>query len=159
MSDVMEGLAKKARDHARTPMQWNDTANAGFSTGSPWMRVNEDYQVWNAAAQQRDESRVMAFWRAALAMRKKHDVLIYGDFLDFLPDHEKLFIFRRTLGEESALVMMNFTAEDVGYELPMTDDHQRYQFLLGNYAGEVELHAHDVLRGWEGRVYLARALA
>ncbi|TFK96303.1 glycoside hydrolase superfamily [Pterulicium gracile] len=139
MSEVLEGLAKKARDHARTPMQWANSANAGFSTGTPWMRVNEDYEDWNVADQEQDLPSVLVFWRAALAMRKKqHDVLIYGDFLDLLPDHENLFIFKRKLGDVSALVMLNFAVEEESYELGVAEsEHDSYDFLLGNYPGEV----------------------
>ncbi|KAG2338836.1 glycoside hydrolase family 13 protein [Suillus weaverae] len=75
MSDLLDSFALKARDHARTPMQWNASAHGGFTTGTPWMRVNDDYPEWNAERQIGDEMSVHAFWKRALKVRKAHDVL------------------------------------------------------------------------------------
>lgn len=93
MTDVLDGFQKKARDHSRVPMhvrakacifqitllmffQWDSTANAGFTRGTPWMRVNEDYETWNVRSQTEDNASVLAFWKNALAVRKQHDVLV-----------------------------------------------------------------------------------
>lgn len=100
MSDVMDGIAKKARDHARTPMQvtcypnrlfchnpsdmttnqWNSSQNAGFSSGTPWMRVNDDFGEWNAAAQQNDPESVLNFWKKLLKLRKENNLLVRCTF-------------------------------------------------------------------------------
>ena len=77
MSDVWDGLRRKARDHARNPMQWDGSQDAGFSFGKtdvnqPWMRVHDDYKEWNVAKQQNDESSVLTFWKRMIAFRKKH---------------------------------------------------------------------------------------
>lgn len=77
MSDVWDGLQRKARDHARNPMQWDDTPHAGFSrsrdgseTTKPWMRVHDDYREWNVAKQKDDSDSVLSFWKAMIAFRK-----------------------------------------------------------------------------------------
>ena len=76
MSDVWDGLRRKARDHARNPLQWNNTRNAGFSLSSddsaePWMRVHDDYPEWNVAKQRQDDQSVLSFWKRMLSFRKK----------------------------------------------------------------------------------------
>jgi oligo-1,6-glucosidase len=95
MSDVLDGISKKARDHARTPMQvrkylttqkrldncspkyqWDVSPHAGFTTGNPWMRANDFADPWNVSAQIKDESSVLNFWKRALAIRKEHEVLV-----------------------------------------------------------------------------------
>ena len=75
MSDIMDGIQRKARDHARNPMQWNAGHNAGFSLrgdSKPWMRVHDDYREWNVAKQTNDPDSVLSFWKKMLAFRKKH---------------------------------------------------------------------------------------
>ena len=96
MSDVLDGFQRNARDHARVPMQvsariasnssallyfrmpwqWNSSAHAGFTSGEPWMRVNEDYLTWNVAAQLKDNDSIHSFWKHALNLRKAHEVLV-----------------------------------------------------------------------------------
>nr|BAV92596.1 maltase MalT [Pholiota microspora] len=160
MSDILDGFQKKARDHARVPMQWDSSPNAGFTRGTPWMRVNGDYETWNAEAQCSDEGSVHSFWKQALAVRKKFNVLIYGNFAHISDDHPSVFMFIRGLhdGEASAFVVLNFGVSQVAVNVP---DHLRsteLELVLGNYekvtsnriSGGAILH----LRGYEGRVYV-----
>lgn len=70
MDDVLDGIQRKARDHGRNPMQWDDTLNGGFSQGTPWMRSNDDYPEWNVARQEGDPTSVLSFWRSMLRFRK-----------------------------------------------------------------------------------------
>jgi oligo-1,6-glucosidase len=76
MSDIMAGIRLKARDHARSPVQWDDTEHAGFTSGKPWMRVNDDYKEWNDKAQRSDRGSVWNFWKRALAFRKAHPACV-----------------------------------------------------------------------------------
>ncbi|KII86268.1 glycoside hydrolase family 13 protein [Plicaturopsis crispa FD-325 SS-3] len=157
MSDVLEGCQKKARDHARTPVQWDATPNAGFTTGKPWMRVNDDYaEGWNAAAQVDDENSVWRFWQKALKARKENDVLVYGDFVQLNPDHEQVFAYTRSLGESSALVLLNFKDAEITYSIDAAASTKEKKFILGNYADVPEhiQHGTVTLRPYEGRLYL-----
>ncbi|KAI9461128.1 glycoside hydrolase family 13 protein [Boletus coccyginus] len=158
MEDVLDGFQQKARDHARIPMQWDATAHAGFTTGTPWMRAYEDdaRAGWNATDESKvtsDES-VLAFWKRALAVRKAHDdVLTYGDFEMRLEAHESAFAYVRTLGRTRAvgglpgrdgcqLVLCNYG--EVSVSGPGLDAN------VGVGEGETTL----ALRGYEARVYV-----
>ncbi|GLB36830.1 putative alpha-amylase domain containing protein [Lyophyllum shimeji] len=158
MSDVLDGFQRKARDHARVPMQWDATANAGFTDGTPWMRVNDDYETWNAAAQVDDENSVLGFWKRALRVRKTHEVLIYGDFADISSDHEQVFAYTRTLGNTTALVLLNFKETEVSFVLPSERGWSAFKLILQNYDGGLEdgrgIADRVLLRGFEGRIYV-----
>ncbi|KAJ6513701.1 glycoside hydrolase family 13 protein [Mycena vitilis] len=158
MSDILDGLAKKARDHARVPMQWNASDHAGFTTGTPWMRVNDDYRTWNAAAQLDDQESVRAFWKRALKLRKEHNVLIYGDFTLLAPKNEDIFAYTRSYKNSRALVLLNFTSERQSFPLPKGEDWSKHRLLCCNHAA---LSNNDLtstvvqLQAYEGRVYIS----
>ncbi|KAJ7487352.1 glycoside hydrolase family 13 protein [Mycena galericulata] len=132
MSDVLDGLQKKARDHARVPMQWDPTPNGGFTTGTPWMRVNDDYLTWNAAGQVDNPHSVYAFWKRTLRLRQEHKVLIYGDFEAIDPDNEEIFAYTRSYGTERVLVVLNFTASRATFTMASTPGHD-FRLIIGNY--------------------------
>jgi len=156
MSDILDGAQKKARDHARTPMQWDASSHSGFTTGKPWMRVNDDYMTWNASSQVKDESSVWFFWKQALATRKEHDVLIYGDFHIISPEHKQVFAYTRTLGNTVALVLLNFKETKITFSLDEVRQIGGFKFILGNYPSDEELPSESVvLNGYEGRVYIS----
>lgn len=111
----------KARDNARSPMQWSAELNAGFSPAKPWMRVNDDWKECNVASQEGDPDSLLSFWRALLWWRKTHeDVLVYGSFRDIDPADERVFAYVRANDEERLLVVLNLTDKDVEYKLPET---------------------------------------
>ncbi|KZP22101.1 glycoside hydrolase family 13 protein [Athelia psychrophila] len=156
MSDILDGMQKKARDHARVPMHWDASLHAGFTTGDPWMRVNDDYaETWNAAAQVNDDASVWSFWKTALATRKEHEVLVYGDFKIVAFEHEDVFAYTRTLGETTALVLLNFKEKVVKFPLEEVGSIDGFKLVLGNYTAVAALTQGDVtLREYEGRVYV-----
>ncbi|KAJ7181228.1 glycoside hydrolase family 13 protein [Mycena filopes] len=161
MSDILDGLQRKARDHGRVPMQWDATAHAGFTTGTPWMRVNEDYATnWNAAAQLADPTSVLAFWKRALRLRKEHKVLIYGDFVSLAPADEEVFAYTRAYEGRRALVVLNFTPAAVVFTLPGgAEDWSTFAGAFGNYEegldGGLEGGNTLQLKAYEGRVYIS----
>ncbi|KAG2126091.1 glycoside hydrolase family 13 protein [Suillus cothurnatus] len=144
MSDLLDSFAQKARDHARTPMQWNASAHGGFTTGTPWMRVNDDYPEWNAEQQISDETSVHAFWKRALKVRKTHDALIYGDFVMLLDAHEQVFAYTRNYESTSVLVLLNFKEGKAEVDLEENEG--------------IGLEEKVILRDYEGRVYVREAL-
>lgn len=155
MADVLDGLQRKARDHARTPMQWDAGRHAGFTTGTPWMRVNEDCaQGWNVEDEARDPQSVLSFWKRVVQLRKDEEVFVYGDFELLLLDDEHVFAYTRTLDGTSALVVMNFSDKEVSVEIGA--DMMKKRMLLSNYGDAEGEHVGSrvSLRGWEGRIYL-----
>ncbi|KAJ7853469.1 glycoside hydrolase family 13 protein [Mycena leptocephala] len=155
MNDILDGLSKKARDHGRVPMQWNSSAHAGFTTGTPWMRVNEDYETWNAASQVDGERSVRAFWKRALQLRKDHKVLIYGDFTILAPENEEVFAYTRSYKNARALIALNFTSRQVTFALPQGEDWSKLGLAFGNYTEVPDSQISRVeLKAYEGRVYL-----
>lgn len=160
MSDLLDNFQQKARDHARTPMQWDSSPNGGFTTGEPWMRVNDDYSNWNAAAQLRDPDSVYMFWKHAIKVRKQHDVLIYGSFELKLPDHQQVFAYTRTLGDSEAIVLMNFGVNETQIDPTGLGDLEGSRLILGNYkASRVDGGGSLTLRGYEGRVYMKQVFS
>lgn len=114
---------KKSRDNARTPMQWDASPHAGFTTGSatPWMRVNDNYKQINAASQVKNPRSVFHTYRQALQKRKAHkDIFVYGDF-DLVDEaHDKVFAYRRVGSTgDAALVVCNFSKDDVAWTNPL----------------------------------------
>ncbi|KDR69930.1 hypothetical protein GALMADRAFT_230296 [Galerina marginata CBS 339.88] len=159
MTDILDNFQKKARDHSRVPMQWDATPNAGFTSGTPWMRVNEEYGEWNVAAQINDENSVHSFWKRALSVRKQYEVLIYGDFEDVSNDHPSVMAYVRTLGTDKALVLLNFKEEEVDFALPDRKEGEELLLALGNYdaqesipSGAKSVH----LKGYEGCLYIRK---
>ncbi|KAF8245794.1 oligo-1,6-glucosidase [Wilcoxina mikolae CBS 423.85] len=119
ISSFMDALHLKARDNGRTPVQWDSSPHGGFTTGTPWMRVNDDYEFWNASLQVHDRSSVFAHWKRILVLRKQYkDVLIYGDFEMLSKEDPAVIAYRRVHGEQQALVVMNFTNKEVKWEPP-----------------------------------------
>lgn len=108
----------KSRDNARTPMQWDDTPQAGFTAGLPWLPVNPNYQEINAKAETADPDSVFHYYKKLIALRKTHPVIVYGRYELLLPDSEELYVYTRTLEEEQLLVVCSFSDHETAYTLP-----------------------------------------
>ena len=116
--EAMDALRAICRDNARTPMQWDATPLAGFTTGDPWLPVNPNCANINAAAQVDDPTSVFSHYRALVALRKRSELVRQGTYRLLLPDHEKLFVYERELAGERLLVACNFTADEVAFDVP-----------------------------------------
>jgi oligo-1,6-glucosidase len=146
---VLRALRRMSRDNARTPVQWDASPSAGFTTGTPWLPVNPDHVSWNAEAQRDDPRSVLAHYRRLIALRHSDDVVALGDFTMLLPEHEEVYAFRRSLGGAALLVVCNLgrTAYPLASLLP---EAVGAELVLGNLAD-----AGDALRPWEARVLRA----
>lgn len=116
--EIMESVYAKGRDNARTPMQWNDGVNAGFTSGMPWIRVNPNYTKINAEQEIAYENSVFHFYRKLIGLRKQERVLIDGRFELLLPEHDSLFAYTRENEDCVLLVICNFASAAVSYDLP-----------------------------------------
>lgn len=149
--ELLEGLARMSRDNARTPVQWDASEHAGFTTGTPWLPVNANYPTVNAEAERADPRSVFHHYRRLVALRHEDPVVALGDFTMLLPDDEHVYAFTRRLGDESLLVLGNFTGDEQTVDVgdPWAFD-EGSTLLLGNYD---DAGAAGSLRPWEARVY------
>ena len=111
--DIMESIYAKGRDNARTPMQWDDTENAGFTTGTPWLGVNPNYTETNARSQLQDENSVFHYYKKLIQLRKENSIFVEGDFTLLLPEDENIFAYVREYEGRKLLVAANFTDKEV----------------------------------------------
>ena len=111
--DIMESIYAKGRDNARTPMQWDDTENAGFTTGTPWLGVNPNYTEINARSQLQDENSVFHYYKKLIHLRKENSIFVDGDFTLLLPEDENIFAYVREYEGSKLLVAANFTDKEV----------------------------------------------
>ena len=149
---VLDALRHFSRDNARTPVQWNDTEQAGFTTGEPWLPVNPNYTDINAEAAQRDPESVFHYYRRLIDLRHQEHVIALGDFTMLLPEDRSIYAFTRSLDDVTLLVLGNFSNEEVDVDLPDADEWVSEELLIGNYPpreGETGI----TLRPWEARVY------
>ncbi len=132
--DMMRYIRLRGRDNARTPMQWDDSANGGFTTGTPWIMVNPNYREINAKAEQEDPDSVFHYYQNIIGLRKKEPVMVYGSYQLLEPDSETLYVYTRTLGEEKLLVICNFTSDEETYRIP--EEFAEAGVLISNYHRE-----------------------
>jgi oligo-1,6-glucosidase len=147
-AEVLAALAPLNRDNARTPVQWDASRNAGFTTGAPWIAVNPNANTINAAAQVDDPDSVFSFYRKVIALRHADPVVAYGDFTMLLPDDEHVYAFRRSLPDAEMLVLGNFSGTSQRCDLG-DDSWANAEQVLVNYPAEPGFE----LRPWEVKVY------
>ncbi|MBN7815547.1 glycoside hydrolase family 13 protein [Algoriphagus pacificus] len=131
MERFMEILNYSSRENGRTPMQWDDSENAGFTTGTPWKRVNENYLEINVAAQEKDPNSILNHFRKMAQVRNENPVLVYGNYELLQKDHPTVYAFTRTLEEEKMLVLLNFSEENSSITLDEIGDLD--QIVINNY--------------------------
>jgi oligo-1,6-glucosidase len=150
--DLREVVNAQSRDHARTPMQWDDTEGTGFTDGEPWLKCNGDYPEINVAAQEGDPASVLNQYRTLIDLRDEEDVLVYGDYDLLAPEDEQVYAYTRTLDDDRALVVLNWSIESATFEAEglETDDAT---ILYGNYDESPADPDGATLRPWEAAVY------
>ncbi|MBU3112475.1 alpha,alpha-phosphotrehalase [Clostridium lacusfryxellense] len=116
--DIIKILQSKSRDNARTPVQWNDSGNAGFTTGSPHISVSENYKEINTQKALEDKNSIFYHYKNLIALRKKYDVIAYGDFKIILEDNSQIFAYIRSFKDEKLLVVNNFYGKETIFNLP-----------------------------------------
>jgi len=151
-ADYIANLRKMGRDNARTPMQWDDSANAGFTTAAkPWLAVNPNYKEINAKEESANPDSVYHYYQKMIALRSKSPALIYGDYKDLDPQNPSIFAYTRTLGIEKYLIVLNFSGAATPYTLP--DELKAGSLKISNRRG-IEQQTNSLnLKPWEARVY------
>jgi oligo-1,6-glucosidase len=150
---VMKSIYAKGRDNARTPFQWDDSEHAGFTTGTPWIKVNPNYKEINAKQAMADPDSIFHYYRKLIQLRKQYPIIVYGNYDLLLPEDEKIYAYTRTLGDQKLLVILNFTADSPVFESEFGNSARK--LLISNYTvDESEPIDRIVLRPYEARVYL-----
>ncbi|MBB6022411.1 oligo-1,6-glucosidase [Paenibacillus sp. JGP012] len=152
--EVMEAIWLKSRDNARTPMQWDDSKHAGFTTGEPWIEVNGNYAGINVAEAERDPHSILHYYRKLIALRKQHHALIYGAYELLLPDHPEIYAYTRTLEEEGWLIVMNFSANEPEMAWPEGWNAEEAKCMMCNVSRRYSTdEGAMLLQPYEARVY------
>ena len=151
---VLASIHLKSRDNARTPVQWDDTAHAGFTTGTPWIKVNPNYKDINAKQALADPNSIFYYYQKLIQLRKQYPIIVYGTYDLILESDQEIYAFTRTLENDRLLIILNFTKNQPVFELPNSVSFSNKQLLISNYAvDEVEDIRSLTLRPYEARVY------
>ena len=146
--ETMCAIRKKARDNARTPMQWNAEKNAGFTTGTPWYQVNPNYTEINAEDATSREDSVFYYYQKLIRLRREHEIMAYGIYDLLLPEDEDLYIYTKTLENEKWLILCNFHEKE-----RVITSMRMGRVILSNYADTPQLEELCLLRPYEAVIY------
>ncbi len=142
-----------SRENSRTPVQWDDSEYAGFSTTEPWFNLNPNYTEINVAQAEADENSILNYYRKLLKFRKEHEVAIYGDYKEHYKNSDKLYVYERNLNGEKLLVVCSFSEKSVNFQAPAGIDLSKGELVLTNYKLAPLTNNSFVTRPYECRVY------
>lgn len=149
--EVMTSIYAKGRDNARTPMQWDDSKQAGFTDRTPWIKVNPNYQVINAKNEFKDRNSIFHYYKKLILLRKNYEVIVKGKFDLLLPEHPDLFVYTRTLEKTVLLVIANFHGEKIPFSMPAEYQGAK-ELLISNYIKQEDSY----LQPYEAAMYLLK---
>ena len=149
---LLDGIRYRARDNARTPMQWSDEENGGFTTGTPWLKVNPNYKEINVKESLADEDSIFHYMQKLIRMRKENLIAVYGDFKEYEPDNRQLYIYERNYQDQKMFVVLNFSDQEASFTMPKEWEKEEAKPLISNYP-EKPLQSRT-FAPWEAAVYL-----
>ena len=149
--EIMASIYAKGRDNARTPMQWDSTENAGFTTGNPWLAVNKNYKFINAEDCLQDKDSIFYHYKKLIDIRKHNDTIIYGNYKLLLPEDKNVFAYSRELNGDKIVVVCNFYNKEIN--LNFKEDFNNVEILLSNYKDSSILMKDLKLRPYEAIMY------
>lgn len=151
---ALDKLRAMSRDNARTPYQWDDSTNAGFTTGKPWIKVNPRYTEINYAADRASSESIFEYYKKLLNLRKTHPAIIDGEFQFLLMDHPQIVMYLRKCARETMLVVCNFSNETVNVEIPQELNGYKWERILTNHADtQPSLEGRTQWKPWEAEIY------
>ncbi len=154
-NEILEILKHKSRDNSRTPVQWSDEPNAGFTKGTPWINPADNYREINVEKALDDEDSIFYFYQKLIALRKQYDIITYGNYELILGEDEQIFAYIRNGADEKLLVLNNFYGSETAFELPedITFEGYHSEILLSNYKDSSKEFKQVLLRPYESIVY------
>ena len=150
--EALKAFRFKSRDNARTPMQWDATENAGFTTGKPWLKLNPNYKTINAEESLKDPDSIFYYYQKLIKLRHEHDIFVYGNYDEFYPDDKNLYVYTRTLDNQKLFIALNFTKGTHQLQIPNGLDLEGSKLLISNYENTDKIPSQ--LRPYEAIVYL-----
>ncbi|WP_429153867.1 alpha,alpha-phosphotrehalase [Aeromonas veronii] len=153
-AEILAILGAKSRDNSRTPMQWSAAANAGFTSGMPWLKPAANYPEINAEAALADQNSVFWHYRDLIALRKAHPIFTQGDYQELLTGHPQIWAYARRANGQTLLVVSNFYGEPVEFALPAELQSGQGRLLLGNYPDSPAQPQSGMLRPYESLIWL-----
>ncbi|SDP12845.1 glycoside hydrolase family 13 protein [Clostridium gasigenes] len=153
IKEAMNCIGAISRDNARTPMQWNSSKNAGFTTNEPWIKINENYKEINVEAQGKDEKSILSFYKKMIKTRKNNLALVYGVYDLILEDDENIYAYTRTLNGEKYVIIVNLSTKETKYfnkDIKLNYD----KLLINNY--DIDVHeeiTEFTMKPYESRLY------
>lgn len=154
--EYMKYVYDLSRDNARTPMQWNDSENAGFTASdvTPWIKLNPSYKRINVEMQINDENSILNYYRKLIKLRKENDIIVYGTYDLILEDHNEIFAYTRTLENKKLLIVCNFKDGEPVFKLPESIKYTKAELIISNYEKN-ELYIDEIkLKPYEAVVYM-----
>jgi oligo-1,6-glucosidase len=142
-------LWRSSRDSARTPVQWTGGENAGFTTGTPWFYINENYKDINVEREESYQSSLLNFYREAIALRKGSHAVRHGSYKEYFKGSSKLYVYERESSEEKLLIVASFSEKPTKMRAPKSFDISSAEIILASHKG----NASSVLKPYESRVY------
>ncbi|WP_345240057.1 alpha-glucosidase [Pontibacillus salipaludis] len=152
-NEVMDVLWSTSRDNSRTPMQWSQDKNAGFTSATPWMKVNPNHDTINVESQQHEQNSILHYYKTMIQLKKQYDLFTYGTYDLVNADDEKVYAYTRTLGRKKAFVIANLTESEAEFQSPISVSHG--SLVLSNYKGDQDPSDTELkLYPYEARVYI-----
>lgn len=150
---VVWALQKRARDHARVPMQWNAQENAGFTTGTPWMMVNPNYKKINVEESLADEDSILNFYKKINKLRLGNKIIKEGDYTELMHDNKKLFVYTRELDDKKYLVVCNYSSKCATFKIPDEFKELKSNLVISNYPSTPTVLQNTKVLPYEAFVY------
>ena len=152
-SEIKEILNYRTRDNARTPMQWNDEKNAGFTTASPWLKLNPNYKEINVKKALADKDSIYYYYQKLIKLRKENPLFVYGKYKLILDDDKEIYAYLREGKEEKLLIILNFFENESLFKIPEYVDYNEFELLISNYNPINTKLTKTKLKPFEARVY------
>lgn len=151
--EFMKAVHYIARDNNRTPIQWDDSENAGFTTGTPWIGVNPNYKEINVKNALADKNSIFYYAKELIKLRHENPIAVYGDFKEYMEDSESLYVYERNFEGKIMLVILNFTGEEQKFEIPEKFKNMNSKLYISNYENTDKFEK-NTLRPYEAIVYI-----
>ena len=150
---LIERIKITSRDNARTPMQWDNNLNGGFSKATPWIDVNPNYKQINVKESLEDSNSIFNYYKELIKLRHNNDTIVYGDVKLIYPENESIFAYTRNLDDEQLMVVLNFYENEIDFKIPDNIDINKLEIILSNYKDKIIKNETINLRPYEAIVY------